>query len=144
MSKVEQIRGLLDDLTLRPPDDPDGLMWFKPDRGSPNYFRLVPMEDDLPDHLYFDVWVETDLSTDKAGINHFSMEAVLFSGPGSYRMEERELASLSFGYNEVSTQQTILNNWEPAYKKRARDAIADFAEQAEYDLRDEMERATEA
>lgn len=139
MSKVSEVESLVNDLSIPSPDaDSSDVFWFKPDRGSPNYFRLVPSEDGYEDY-YYDVWVEADLSIDKAGVYSFTMEVVIYNGRLEHRMDDEDIANLSFEMDEGSRIQTIINNWETAYRKNAKETVEEYADWAENQLLDDLE-----
>jgi hypothetical protein len=140
MSKAEQIRGLTQNLHIQTPTTSDSsLMWFLPDQSSRTYFRLVPLSDDVPQEMYMDVWVEANFSIDRAGFYTLHMEAVLYNGMLEMKEDTTEIAHLTFTDTDISVQQTVLNNWEVAYMKRAKEAVKNYTEWAEAELVGEME-----
>ena len=135
-TKVERIRSLIRDFRVACPEADDSwLMWYRSSRDDPNYFRLVPdLSEEGDNEYYYDVWVEADLSIDRAGVYTFTMDAVIYNGQLRYRVEETEIANLSFTLADQPTIQAILNNWERAYQKRAREALDEYTAMAEGNL----------
>jgi hypothetical protein len=97
------------------------------------------MDDDAPERLYMDVWVDAKFTIDRTGVYHLHVEAVLYNGLFDMREDETEIASLHFSDTEQSTMQTVLNNWEVAYMKRAKEAVARYTDWAEAELLGELE-----
>ena len=140
MSKAEQIRGLTQNIHIQTPNtNNSSLMWFLPDQSSRTCFRLVPLADDVPQQMYMDVWVDANFSIDRAGFYTLHMEAVLYNGMLEMKEDTTEIAHLTFTDTDISVQQTVLNNWEVAYMKRAKEAVNNYTEWAEAELVGEME-----
>ena len=135
-SKLSRIRTLIDDFRVPEPDTDDPrVLWFRPARDSPNYFRAVPNTDTAAtDEEYYDVWVEAKSSTDRAGVYHLTIEVGIYDGQLDYQQDETTIADLAVGSDQQSTLQTILNNWEAVYTEQAVDKFGEYVEWAEHDL----------
>lgn len=130
MNRLHEIKRAVTDLsTVAPSTDHSDLMWFKPDRGSPDYYRLVPREG-YEERGGYDVWMETDARFDRAGILQVSCEVVLYELAGYAERERTRVFGDGFdGYDQPREQMFLLNLHH--YEQQARDVVEEYAATAE-------------
>lgn len=117
-------------------------MWHQIDRGSPNYFRVVHMDQMDEDDPYYDVWLTTEAGFDRIGDMAVSATVALYSGRLETIQEESEIFNWVFDGNDQPREQMFLNNIHQ-YQETAREQVASYAEWAEYLLADDLKRANE-
>jgi len=140
MSKIERIRGLIQTFSLRIPESSkQNMMWYKPDRNDINYVRLVPIDDDVDDSLYYDIWAELSLTETKMGTYQFYIKIVLYEGKFERTLMEETIANLHFDYEDGARQQTIINNWENSYVPSIKSQVSEYAGMASSELSAELE-----
>lgn len=130
MTRLHKIQRAVRDIsTNAPTTDNRDLMWFKPDRGSPDYYRLVP-RDGLEERGGYDVWMETEAGFDRAGHMQIRCDVVLYDlSIHDERMRETVFGRGFDGYDQPR-EQAFLNNVHH-YERQAREHVQDFAETAE-------------
>lgn len=127
--RLHEIRRAVQNISTTAPSTNDSdLMWFKPDRGSPNYYRLVRTDFDGGEEGY-DVWMETDASFDTAGHLQVRCEVICFELGVRVQRDQETIFGTGFDGYDQPREQAFLNNVHH-YEQQAQDAIDEFAETA--------------
>jgi hypothetical protein len=100
----------------------NGGYWFKPERGSPNYFRYV----DGDGESRYDVYLETDVSR-SWGLD-VKAKVCLYDVKGCHMVDEEEI--FDFHFNDYHPEEQAFINNIIHYQHRVEEAVQRQAETA--------------
>jgi hypothetical protein len=123
-NRQQKIVEALDQLSMPEPPDVDDGLWYC-DRTSPDYWRYSVPDVDGPAK---DVWLETEVGRDNAGVLQVRADVVLFDIQGLFELERRAIVSQQFDGHQPREQAFILN--APTYQQQINDGAIEFYEQA--------------
>lgn len=116
--------------TEQPHTDMADSMWWKPERGDPNYYRLT-----VNNEPRFDVWVEQSATWDKAGYLNVSIEVVLYNVSIHHEPCRETIVSQTFSGYDQPREQAFLNNMVH-YSNQVRETVEAFCETAEMHVKE--------
>jgi hypothetical protein len=133
LNRQQKIRSIVSDYSLiAPSTDLDDMFWHPPDRGSPNYYRLVYKSEPI-----FDVWLEADTHREKFGGLRVKIKVKLFDVVHHYLDSETLVYAETFdGYQPIE-QAFLLNSHH--YQQQAREIAEEYFEMAEFQAANEYE-----
>lgn len=125
MTRLHEIRAAVRDLSApNPAEEPPAGFWHKPDRGSPDYNRLV-----IGGEPTFDVWLETEAEFNRAGFLDVRAEVVFHNVELRREVDRKTVFDREFTGNDQPREQCFLLNM-PTYADQIGEAVQAFAERA--------------